>query len=130
MPETPFLPPEPATRNYTARRDRTFRKRFYVSIGGEAADISTMEFDADLKNDQGQIVESFTIQQTPTDEPGVVPGSIDMELTPAQLLAMAVGTYTFDLTVLINSPAVSAGTKYDWIKGTLTVIDTVSRDLV
>lgn len=85
---------------------------------GGPLDITGYVLDADIQDQLTfAIVGTWTVAAT---DP--VNGLATMSLTPAQTLAIPAGNYNWDLS--LTSPS---GSRYYWLKGALTVYETVSR---
>lgn len=125
---TTGLPPlivYPATLPFVILRNSTFRKRFVVNVGGNPVDltINTTTIDADIKNVAGMQIGTFTAV-LPTVNSVAVPGTFDLELTPAQSLALPLGTdHKWDVSITFPS-----GDRFYYCKGPLEVCDTQSRN--
>ena len=106
-------------------RNSTFRKRFLVKRGGVPLDLtlSGTIIDADIKNATGTLIGTFT-NNLPTDAGTPVPGTFDIELTPAESLALPLGeNYLMDVS--ITEPG---GDRFYYAKAAVCVCETVSRN--
>jgi hypothetical protein len=106
-------------------RNATFRKRFIASRGGIAIDLTQqgVVVDADIKNANGQQIGAFTIALPEVDDTPV-PGMFDLELTPAEALALPVGdTHKTDISI-----TTSDGDRFYYATAPLHVQETVSRN--
>jgi hypothetical protein len=81
-------------------------------------DITGYTLDADIQDPlTATTIATWTITITaPLD------GLAEMELTPAQTLAIAAGSYVYDVS--LTTPA---GDRHYWLKGSVEVYETVSR---
>jgi hypothetical protein len=106
-------------------RNSTFRKRFIVKIDGTELDLtaSGTVVDADIKDASGQQIGTFTIN-LPEESGTPIPGMLDIELTPADSLALPVAT-THQMDLSITAPD---GDRFYYAKGRVEVRETVSRN--
>jgi hypothetical protein len=106
-------------------RNSTFRKRFLVKRGGVPLDLtlSGTIIDADIKNATGTLIGTFT-SALPQSGGTPVPGTFDLQLTPAQSLALPLGEdHVTDIS--ITEPG---GDRFYYAKATVCVCETVSRN--
>lgn len=108
----------PATYDIVALQNATFRMRLQASSSGTPININGYVFDADIcKGEMGRVA-SFI--------PSVVSaasGIVDLELTPAITADLSIDSYTYDVSA--TSPG---GDRYYWLKGSITVSGTCSRN--
>ncbi len=106
-------------------RNSTFRKRFIVKIDGTELDLAAngTVIDADIKNAAGTQIGTFNVE-LPEVSGTPIPGMFDLELTPANALALPVGTaYQMDLS--ITTPDTD---RFYYAKALVEVRETVSRN--
>ena len=121
------LPPliiYPASLPLVVLQNSTFRRRFVVKRGGVAVDISDVStiIDADIKDSSGIRIGTFTTVKL-TSDGSPVAGAFDIELTPAQSLALPIATnHKYDLSITID------GDRFYYVEGPLEVRKTQSRN--
>lgn len=110
----------PATHNIKALRNATFRIALTAKDeGGTPINLSGYTIDADIYNAaNSSIVDSFNC--TITD---AAAGQFEMELAPPDTLGLNPGSYLYDVS--LTTPG---GDRYYWLKGSLTVEQTYSRN--
>jgi len=112
----------PATLNLTGStgiyRNSTYCLELIFEDEGGPLDITDYVLDADIQ-DQSTLATVGTWTLSITD---AVNGVATMSLTPAETLALPLGTHNWDLSLTS-----SVGTRYYWLKGTVDVYETVSR---
>lgn len=110
----------PATYNIIALRNATFRLQFTAKDeSGTAINLNGYVIDADIYDPALMSnVASFTCTAT-----NAAAGQFKIELEPPATLGLNPGTYNYDVS--LTQPG---GDRYYWVKGTLTVQQTVSRN--
>jgi hypothetical protein len=106
-------------------RNSTFRKRFIVKIDGTELDLTAngTVIDADIKNAAGTQIGTFNVE-LPEASGTPIPGMLDLELTPANALALPVGT-TYQMDLSITTPDTD---RFYYAKAPVEVRETVSRN--
>jgi len=106
-------------------RNSTFRKRFIVKIDGTELDLTAngTVIDADIKNAAGTQIGTFNVE-LPEVSGTPIPGMLDLELTPANALALPVGT-TYQMDLSITTPDTD---RFYYAKALVEVRETVSRN--
>jgi hypothetical protein len=85
---------------------------------GGVVDLTGYTLDADIQNPTTELtVATWTLTIT-----APLLGTAEMDLSPAETLAIDAGNYVYDLS--LTSPA---GIRHYWLKGAVTVYETVSR---
>ena len=108
----------PAVYDIVVLQNSTFKMRLNAASSGTPINISGYTFDADICYVNGVQMGTFS----PTIV-SAVSGIVDLELTPAQTADFTEGTYKYDVSA--TSPD---GERYYWLKGSLTVSGTCSRN--
>jgi hypothetical protein len=105
-------------------RNSTFRKRFIVKIDGTELDLTAngTVVDADIKNAAGQQIGTFDIA-LPEQSNTPIPGMFDLELEPADSLALPVGMHRTDIS--ITTPDTD---RFYYAKAPVEVRETISRN--
>jgi hypothetical protein len=121
---TPTIYPVQIPKPLVILRNSTFRKRFIVKIDGVELDLtaSGTEVDADIKNAAGQEVGTFTIA-LPEESGTPIPGMFDLELEPADSLALPLGMHKTDIS--ITTPDTD---RFYYAKADVEVRETQSRN--
>jgi hypothetical protein len=106
-------------------RNSTFRKRFIVKIDGVELDLTAVGtvIDADIKDASGTEIGTFDVE-LPEESGTPVPGMLDLELTPADALALPVGT-THQMDLSITTPDTD---RFYYAKALVEVRETISRN--
>jgi hypothetical protein len=107
-------------------RNSTFRKRFIVKVDGTELDLTqnNLIIDADIKDATGTLIGTFTAVLPEDENQDEIPGMFDLELTPAEALALPLGT-THQTDISITNPD---GDRFYYAKAPVEVRDTVSRN--
>jgi hypothetical protein len=106
-------------------RNSTFRKRFIVKIDGTELDLAAVGtvIDADIKDASGTEIGTFDVE-LPEESGTPIPGMLDLELTPADALALPVGT-THQMDLSITTPDAD---RFYYAKAPVEVRETISRN--
>jgi hypothetical protein len=107
-------------------RNSTFRKRFIVKINGTELDLAAVGtvLDADIKNAAGTQIGTFDIALPEDENEDPIPGMLDIELTPADSLALPLGT-THQMDLSITTPDAD---RFYYAKAVVEVRETISRN--
>lgn len=110
----------PATYNIVALRNATVRLNFTINNEDNTPiDLADYVIDSDIYDPTSQSrVESFVA--TIIDAAN---GEFELSLNPPDTLGLDPGTYSYDVS--LTQPG---GDRYYWLKGALTVEETVSRN--
>lgn len=113
----------PATYDIVLLQNSTFKLQLVASSSGVPINISGYTFNADIcyccENSAGSgIITSFapSIISAPS-------GIVDLTLSPVQTADFTPGQYSYDVSA--TSPG---GDRYYWLKGSITVSGTCSRN--
>jgi hypothetical protein len=106
-------------------RNSTFRKRFIVKVDGTELDLTAVGtvIDADIKDASGTEIGTFDVE-LPEESGTPIPGMLDLELTPADALALPVGT-THQMDLSITTPDAD---RFYYAKAPVEVRETISRN--
>lgn len=110
----------PATYDIVLLQNSTFKLRIAASSSGVPINISGYVFDADIcyADADMEIITSFTPSIV-----SAVSGITDLMLLPAQTADFTPGVYSYDVSATAPN-----GERYYWLKGSVTVSGTCSRN--
>lgn len=107
-------------------RNATYRKRFIVKVDGVELDLTQNDLviDADIKDATGVLIGTFTAVLPEDESNDPIPGMFDLELGPAETLALPVAT-THQTDISITNPG---GDRFYYAKAAVEVHETQSRN--
>lgn len=110
----------PATYDITALRNATVRLDFTIkNEDASPINLTSYVIDADIYDPSiNDRVDSFVATVT-----NAAAGTFQLSLAPPDTLGLNPGNYTYDVS--LTQPG---GDRYYWLKGSLTVQETVSRN--
>lgn len=109
----------PASYDIVLLQNSSFKMRLTATNSGVPINISGYTIDADIcYADRHEIITSFSSSIV-----SAVSGIADLKLLPEQTADFTVGQYTYDVS--LTSPG---GERYYWLKGSVTVSGTCSRN--
>lgn len=110
----------PATYDIVLLQNSTFKLQLVASSSGVPINISGYLFDADICyiDDNKEIITSFSPSIV-----SAVSGIANLTLSPSQTADFTPGLYSYDVSATTPN-----GERYYWLKGSVTVSGTCSRN--